>query len=159
MVDAESIGFISEGACSGECCRLITLSAEPEYVAVLAAGARYARSHFAPHVHLSWDAEFVEANFIPVRRSQYDGVTGERLCPSFPSRPAPATQYRCVQWDGRTKRCMSYESRPGLCKRYGITSTCPRHDCTLRAYPITLETLRWEGEGGPQHPQEVQANG
>ncbi len=151
-----------EGVCSGECCRLMTLSVEPEDVAVLAAGQRFAQrvwdAHVAaggtaedfvqPQVRRHPDAQFIEDNWVPVRRSYVHGTTGERLLPGFPTRPAPATQWRCTQWDGR--RCKSYERRPGLCRRFGMEKgqECERAGCTFRPYPIFRDHDRWADDGG-----------
>lgn len=161
MVDDEPVYWLVRGACSGECCRLMTLSASPEQVALLAAGQRYAQRAWdnhklnggnaadfkQPRVRRNEDAVFVEENFVPVRLSYEDGVSGVRRTHARHG-PAPEQQYRCKQWDGRTRRCLDYENRPGFCRTYGITIACIRPDCTLSARPVTAEHLRWENEGG-----------
>lgn len=166
------IDTIIIGVCSGECCRLITLSVTPEEVAVLAKGHEYRMARWAEHtaaggtleswtepdVESSESAPYVVKNFIPVRRSYYDGVTGFRLGTVWPKRigPVPEMQYRCSSWDGRTKKCTDYANRPWFCQSYGINKGCPRSDCTLRALRYTTDHLRWEGEGGPAYPMDTQ---
>ncbi len=153
-------GWGVEGACSGECCRLMTLSASPEIVALLAAGTRYqeriAASHRlsaewhdskllpVPNVRANPDAVFVERHWIPVRLSFHDGISGRLRRRS----PEPEMQYRCAQWDGTTKRCRDYESRPDLCRTHGVENRCEGKGCTLRPYFITPDIDRWCNEGG-----------
>lgn len=137
-------GWVSEGKCSGECCRLISLNTPPELVAEMAAGARH-RERFpgaqVRHATHEGDPLFVVRHFTPVRYSYIDGVTGER---SF--EPEPRMQYRCEKWSG--KRCNAYDERPMLCRTYGITATCRRADCTLRPYPLYRDLESWDNEGG-----------
>lgn len=140
-------GWGAEGECSGECCRLITLSAEPELIAELAAGSRFQRLFPGAAVRANGDAEFVERHFIPVRKSYYDGVTGKRLT-RHSSLPQASQQYRCGAWDGATRRCTRYDDRPDFCLTYGYSKLCQRDDCTLRPYPICVDRWRWEDDGG-----------
>lgn len=163
------VARLIDGACSGECCRLMTLSATPEQVAIFAANHRYVQrlwgSHrlqggtaadFNPGLRTSPDAVYVERHWVPVRLSFYDGVEGTRF--NGKRGPKPQQQYRCRQWDGNTRMCGDYEKRPGVCRSHGIRYQCKRADCTLFAHAVTLEHLRWEDEGGPQHPLAVLAD-
>lgn len=143
-LDEVTAAWRTEGACTGECCRLITLNAPPETVAVLAAGTKYRREHPGANVRWSEDATYVVGHFVFVRMSYYDGVTGERRRPTG----GPEAQYRCLSWDGRTKRCTDYESRPGLCSRHGVETLCERKGCTLRGVRETTAHHRWADDGG-----------
>lgn len=164
------VARLIEGKCSGECCRLMTLSATTEQIAVMAAGQRYVQrlwdSHLLnggtrhdwvhPSIGRNPDAVYVERHWVPVRLSFYDGVEGTRF--NGQRGPKPQQQYRCRQWDGNTRMCNDYENRPTLCRVHGIRYQCKRPDCTLFAHAVTLEHLRWEDEGGPQHPLAVLAD-
>lgn len=151
-----------EGACSGECCRMMTLNLPPEKIALLAAGERYQR-RFAEsrRLELAWassslvpvpvvaanpDAEFVERHLVPVRLSFRDAMTKK-----LRGDPAPAMQYRCSAWDGVTRRCTRYSTRPDFCRTYGVEphQRCRFSSCTFRPYPIWRDLSRWEDDGGP----------
>ena len=121
-------GWVSEGRCSGECCRLITLNVEPESIAIMAA-------------HGYEDARFVAKHFIPVRLRYEDGITGIRWHGA-----KPKMQYRCAMWTG--SKCGAYDDRPMLCRSYGIEKRCHRADCTLRPYPLFIDLGRWDDDGG-----------
>lgn len=133
-----------DGECTGECCRMITINADPERIAIMAARWSEARKKGLARGPLA-DPEFVVANFVLVRYSKFHADTGNLV------HGKPEAQYRCSQWDGSTKRCMSYEERPRLCRAYGMEKhqQCPRADCTLKPYAEWHAQHRWEDDGGP----------
>ncbi len=149
MSEAHELEWTMDGQCSGECCRLITLSAPPERIARWAAQCEYSQ-RLGKH-YPSDDPGFVVNNFVFVRMSAFDGVTGFRL------RGHKSAQYRCKQWDGVTKRCMDYDGRPNLCRSYGVErhQLCRRKDCTLRPFAKWHAVARWEDDGGPCVSQEA----
>lgn len=145
LLGEDDLVWEMEGACSGECCRIMTLSISPERIAVAAARIRYARKMGRRWVPPRSDVEFVEENFSLVRYSSRDGITG---------RPRPrAAQYRCKLWkDGRCSQCAS---RPWFCRTWGVEryQQCPRPDCSLKVYPRWYHQDRWADDGGPPLPQ------
>lgn len=147
--EAHELEWTMDGQCSGECCRLITLNYPPESIAALAARESYAIK--MGHKPFPSDAGFVIDNFVFVRISSRDGVTG------FRRRGHKAAQYRCKQWDGFSKRCMIYDERPNLCRSYGVErrQLCLRRDCSLRPFAQWHAIARWEDDGGPCFSQEA----
>ncbi len=163
MNDHHDPDWFPTGRCNGHCCRMITLSAPAETIAWMAAGNSYTArvqetaamegqaAFRRPRVGWNPDATFVEDNFILVRLSYVDGITGERTWHGQPAKPLP--QYRCTKWTGTD--CGVYESRPGFCRRYGgPEQPCRVEGCNLR-WRYKPECDRWADDGGAVHERVV----
>ena len=150
--------WLPTGRCEGHCCRMITLSATPEEIAIMEAGNRHIARvdecarlegrafYVSPNVASCHDATFVTQHFVLVRNSYRDGFTGAQTWQrsSLGARPMP--QYRCTAWTGRD--CGRYDERPDLCRRYGSHERqCEVPGCRLR-WRYRPARDAWEDDGG-----------
>lgn len=93
-------------ACGGTCCRNFTVSAPPALIAELYADAL---AHIVANeaIPYHWDIVRIAEMLIPLE---------------LPDSPEP--RYTCKHFDASAGRCVEYDQRPDMCRRFPYGHAC-----------------------------------
>lgn len=121
--------------CDGRCCKKFAIRQSPEQVAwnaIAASQGKMAEWSDGSKTRPEPDAEQMNQMLVPL---------DEKTEPGY-------WLYTCKNWGKKSGLCKIYETRPEMCRGYGVSYPCNHHGCTM------TEALR----GKPSEMKKVNAS-
>lgn len=138
---------MTEGRCSGHCCRAFTLPVDPDglrrglelWIAREEDDRPRARELLEQGTRFWGDIELIATMAVAIGQFERNPLAPDLV----PNEDAPPLQwfYRCRHHDAASGDCTIYEDRPEMCRSYPYGDPCPFPGCTYVPGPDPIEVV------------------